>query len=121
MISIIGCGGNRDKGKRPLITKQALKYSDLVILADDNPRFENPDKIRSDMLNGISDVKRIKNIGNRKKAIEFSVSLLKKDDILLISGKGHENFQIIRGEKKYFCDKKVTLKILEKNGTLDIK
>ncbi len=121
IICLIGCGGGRDKGKRPLITKQALKYSDTVILADDNPRFENPSEIRDDMLKGISDNRRIKNIGNRKKAIEYGVNILEKNDILLIAGKGHESFQIIKKENKYFNDKEEALKILKKNGTLDIQ
>lgn len=106
IISIIGCGGDRDKGKRALLTKQALLLSDIVILADDNPRNEEPEKIRQEMLHNLSkkQKEKIVNIGDRKQAIKYGINILKKLDILVIAGKGHEDYQLIRGEKKYFSD-----------------
>ena len=109
IISIIGCGGERDKGKRILITKEAIKYSDLVILADDNPRNERPEDIRNDMIKGLSKTqkKNIYNIGDRKKAIKFGINIVKKNDILLIAGKGHEDYQIINNKRLFFSDHKI--------------
>lgn len=117
VYTIIGCGGDRDKGKRPIMTRITLNYSDVIILADDNPRNEDPKKIRSDMLKGLSETEkqRIENIGNRKKAIQFAITKLKANDILLISGKGHENYQLKKNKKKIFSDKKTALEFLEKN------
>ena len=114
LFALIGCGGNRDSGKRNLMTKVALKYCDKVIITDDNPRFENPEKIREEMLLGINkkNLKRIYNIGNRRKAIEFGIKNLKKDDIFIITGKGHEDYQIFKNKKKYFSDYKIVEKIL---------
>ena len=114
LFALIGCGGNRDSGKRNLMTKIALKYCDKVIIADDNPRFEKPEKIREEMLLGINkkNLKCIYNIGNRRKAIEFGIKNLKKDDIFVITGKGHEEYQIFNNQKKYFSDYKIVEKIL---------
>lgn len=109
IISIIGCGGGRDKGKRILLTKEAIKYSDLVILADDNPRNEKPEEIRNDMVKGLSKLekRKINNIGDRKKAIEFGINIIKKNDILLIAGKGHEDYQEIKNKRVFFSDHKI--------------
>ncbi len=113
IITIIGCGGDRDKGKRHLLTKQAIRYSDHVILADDNPRNENPSKIRLDMIKGLKDkeIEKIFNIGNREKAIIKGIKLLKKGDVLLIAGKGHENYQIFKNKKIFFSDHEIVLKV----------
>lgn len=115
IISIIGCGGNRDKKKRNIMTKKALKYSDLVILADDNPRYERPETIRKEMMQNLnkSELLRISNIGDRKKAIRYGLKLVKKKDILIIFGKGHEKFQIINGKKKIFSDHDVVKNFLK--------
>ena len=109
IISIIGCGGGRDKGKRTLLTREAIKYSDLVILADDNPRNERPEEIRNDMVKGLSKLekRKINNIGDRKKAIEFGINIIKKNDILLIAGKGHEDYQEIKNKRVFFSDHKI--------------
>ena len=114
LFALIGCGGDRDSGKRNLMTNVALKYCDKVIIADDNPRFENPEKIREEMLFGINkkNLARIYNIGNRKKAIEFGIKNLKKDDIFVITGKGHEEYQVFKNQKKYFSDYKIVEKVL---------
>ena len=115
VISLIGCGGERDYNKRPIMTKIALKHSKFVILADDNPRNEDPEQIRSQMIGNISDIdkKRIFNIGNRKRAIKEGINLLRKNDIFVIFGKGHERFQLIGNKKKAFSDSDVVLKIIK--------
>ena len=115
-FTIIGCGGERDRTKRPLMTTEALKFSDKVIITDDNPRNENPARIRNDMTKNLSrtDKKKVIEIVDRKKAIQHSISLLKKHDFLLIAGKGHENYQIIRSKKYFFSDKQIVKKIISK-------
>jgi len=110
IYSIIGCGGNRDKTKRPKMTFYALAMCDKVIITNDNPRFENPDEIIKDMLhNNIKDNYEI--IPNREEAISRGIELLTKDDILVILGKGHENYQIINDQRLYHNDKEYVLKI----------
>ena len=107
LILVFGCGGDRDKIKRNLMTQEAIKYSDTIIITDDNPRFESPKKIREDMVRGISskDLKKIKIIGNRKNAIKSGINLLSPNDVLIIAGKGHENYQLIKNKKIFFSDK----------------
>lgn len=101
---IIGCGGNRDKFKRPIMAKLASDNSDLVILTSDNPRDEDPLEIIDDMLKGIKN-NNYQIIVNRKDAIEKGMQLLENNDILLVLGKGHEKYQIIGNEKKFFDDR----------------
>ena len=114
LIALIGCGGERDSGKRNLMTKVALQYCDKVILADDNPRNEEPKKIRRDMVLGIGkkNLNRVYDIGDRKTAINFGINNLKKNDILIITGKGHEQYQIIGNNKVNFSDYKTVKKLL---------
>ena len=116
LLSIIGCGGERDKTKRPLMTKEALTYSDSVIITDDNPRNENPSKIRKEMTKNLREIdkKNIKEIADREKAIQYSIKLLNKNDFLVITGKGHENFQIYKDRKSFFSDKDTVLKFIGK-------
>ena len=116
LITIIGCGGERDKLKRPLMTKEALKLSDKIIITDDNPRNEDPQKIRKEMISKIPKKKliHIKEIPNRKKAIQYCINILKKNDFLLIAGKGHENYQIIKNRKFFFSDKKTVIDLIKK-------
>lgn len=111
IYTIIGCGGNRDKTKRPIMASIATKNSSYVIFTNDNPRDEEPIDIIKDMT------KDIKNNNyeiclDRKEAIKKGMQLLKKNDILLVLGKGHENYQIIKGEKKYFDDKQIILEFM---------
>ncbi len=112
LYSIIGCGGNRDKSKRSLMTFYAMALSDKVIITSDNPRFEEVETIIDDMLKG-----NVKNnyqvIIDRKKAIKHGLHLLTKDDILLILGKGHERYQIIGSKKIYHNDKEYVLSIIK--------
>ena len=99
-----------------MMTKEAIKLSDLVIITDDNPRNENPAKIRKEMMKNLKkiDKKKVKEIADRKEAISFSIKLLKKNDFLLIAGKGHENYQIVGDKKYFFSDKEIAEKIISK-------
>ena len=109
IITIIGCGGDRDSFKRPIMSKIACDNSDYVIFTNDNPRYENPNNIISDMLHNL-DKFNYEIILNREKAIIKGIQMLKKNDILLVLGKGHENYQIINGVKHHFDDKEIVLK-----------
>ena len=116
LITIIGCGGERDKSKRPLMTEEALKLSDKIIITDDNPRNEDPQKIRKEMISKTPKKKLvyIKEIPSRKKAIQYCINILEKNDFLLIAGKGHENYQIIKNRKFFFSDKETVIKLINK-------
>jgi UDP-N-acetylmuramoyl-L-alanyl-D-glutamate--2,6-diaminopimelate ligase len=107
IITVVGAGGNRDKGKRPLMAREAVKLSDQVILTSDNPRFEEPDAIINDMLTGLSssDMERTLCISDRTQAIKTAVALAKKKDVILVAGKGHEDYQEIKGVKHPFDDR----------------
>lgn len=107
VITVVGAGGDRDKTKRPEMTREALKGSDKVILTSDNPRTENPAQIIKDMEAGIDAASRSKvlSIENRREAIKTAVMLARPGDIILIAGKGHENYQEINGVKHHFDDR----------------
>ena len=104
LLVLFGCGGDRDKQKRPLMGEIASKYADIVIITDDNPRNEEPEVIRNEIL---AKCKNATEIAGREKAINHAISIMKQGDILLIAGKGHENYQIIGKQKNYFSDKEV--------------
>jgi UDP-N-acetylmuramoyl-L-alanyl-D-glutamate--2,6-diaminopimelate ligase len=104
LISVFGCGGNRDKSKRPRMGAAAAKYSDTIILTNDNPRNETPESIIEEIQKGIPKGTATNLIPDRKKAIFKAVSLAGKNDIALIAGKGHETYQIINGVKNHFSD-----------------
>ena len=107
LITVVGCGGNRDTTKRPEMAAVAVKFSDRVILTSDNPRNEDPDEIIRQMKAGIAaeDSHIVLSITNRHEAIRTAVALAKKGDIILVAGKGHENYQEINGIKNHFDDK----------------
>ncbi len=109
LITVVGCGGNRDTTKRPEMAAVAVKLSDRVILTSDNPRNEDPDKIIRQMKAGVpqEDQGKVLSITNRREAIRTAVALAKKGDIILLAGKGHENYQEINGVKNHFDDKEV--------------
>lgn len=109
IITVCGAGGNRDKGKRPLMAKQAVQLSDKVIITSDNPRFEDPQDIINDMLAGLDaqDLKKVLTIADRKEAIRTACMLAQKQDVVLVAGKGHETYQEIKGVKHHFDDKEV--------------
>ncbi len=116
LIIVFGAGGDRDKTKRPLMAKEASDYSDLVIITSDNPRTENPVSILFDVEEGIKDTgKEYLAIVDRKEAIERAIELARKEDIVLIAGKGHEDYQIIGREKIHFDDREVARKFIEQS------
>ncbi|MBQ2878933.1 MAG: UDP-N-acetylmuramoyl-L-alanyl-D-glutamate--2,6-diaminopimelate ligase [Bacteroidaceae bacterium] len=109
IITVVGAGGNRDKGKRPIMAQEAVKASSRVIITSDNPRFEEPQSIIDDMLAGLTEEQRKKVIAitDRKEAIKTACALAQKGDVVLVAGKGHENYQEIKGVKHHFDDKEV--------------
>ena len=116
IILLFGCGGNRDQNKRFKMGKIACDYSNEIYLTDDNPRFEDPRKIRDDIKKGIQDTS-IKEIPDRKKAISEAIKNLNTGDILLVAGKGHENTQDFGKKKIYFSDKKIILDCIKLKNT----
>ncbi|TAH03909.1 MAG: UDP-N-acetylmuramoyl-L-alanyl-D-glutamate--2,6-diaminopimelate ligase [Sphingobacteriales bacterium] len=109
VITIIGCGGDRDKTKRPIMAKTACDWSDKVILTSDNPRTESPEKIIEEMMTGVSPVnqKKVMCITDRREAIKTACHLAQPGDIILLAGKGHEKYQEIKGVKTHFDDKEI--------------
>ena len=113
IITVVGAGGNRDKGKRPIMAQEAVKLSDKVIITSDNPRFEEPQDIINDMLAGLSkdEMRKVISIIDRKEAIKTACMLAQPGDAILVAGKGHENYQDIKGVKHHFDDKEVIREI----------
>jgi len=107
VITVCGAGGNRDKGKRPLMAQEAVRQSDKVIITSDNPRFEEPQDIINDMLAGLDAVqmKKVITIADRREAIKTACMLAKKGDVILVAGKGHEDYQDVKGVKHHFDDR----------------
>jgi UDP-N-acetylmuramoyl-L-alanyl-D-glutamate--2,6-diaminopimelate ligase len=107
IITVCGAGGNRDKGKRPLMAQEAVKQSDKVIITSDNPRFEEPQDIINDMLAGLTpqQMKKVVSIVDRREAIKTACMLAQKGDVILIAGKGHEDYQDVKGVKHHFDDR----------------
>ena len=115
VITVCGAGGNRDKGKRPLMAKEAVKNSDKVIITSDNPRFEEPQDIINDMLAGLTatQMKKVISIVDRKEAIRTACMLAQKGDVILVAGKGHEDYQEIKGVKHHFDDREILRSIFD--------
>ena len=113
VITVCGAGGNRDKGKRPLMAQEAVKQSDRVIITSDNPRFEEPQDIINDMLAGLNaqQMKKVVSIADRREAIRTAAMMAEKGDVILIAGKGHEDYQEIKGVKHHFDDREEVRKI----------
>lgn len=113
VITVVGAGGNRDKGKRPIMAVEAVKGSNRVILTSDNPRFEEPQDIINDMLAGLNDEQRknVISIVDRKEAIRTACALAQKGDVILVAGKGHEDYQDVKGVKHHFDDKEIIREI----------
>ncbi len=112
LITVCGAGGNRDKGKRPLMAQEAVKQSDKVIITSDNPRFEEPQDIINDMLAGLNtqQMKKVISIADRREAIRTACMMAQKGDVILVAGKGHEDYQDVKGVKHHFDDKEELLK-----------
>ena len=119
VITVCGAGGNRDKGKRPLMAQEAVKQSDKVIITSDNPRFEEPQAIIDDMLAGLTaqQMKKVISIVDRKEAIRTACMMAQKGDVILVAGKGHENYQEVCGVKHHFDDKEVLKEVFESHKT----
>ncbi len=117
VITVVGCGGDRDRQKRPKMAAIASKFSDKVILTSDNPRTEDPEKILDDMYEGVpkSQTRKTMRITNRKEAILTACNLAERGDIILVAGKGHENYQEINGVRHPFDDREVLTEILTEN------
>ena len=115
IITVVGAGGNRDKGKRPIMAQESVKYSDKVIITSDNPRFENPQDIIDDMVSGLSkeEMTHVLCIVDREAAIKTACMLAQPGDVVLVAGKGHENYQEIQGVKHHFDDKEIIEGIFE--------
>lgn len=114
IITVCGAGGNRDKGKRPLMAQEAAKQSDRVIITSDNPRFEEPQDIINDMLAGLDkqQMKKTISIVDRREAIRTACMMAQKGDVILIAGKGHEDYQDVKGVKHHFDDKEEVKKVI---------
>jgi UDP-N-acetylmuramoyl-L-alanyl-D-glutamate--2,6-diaminopimelate ligase len=114
IITLFGCGGDRDKTKRPQMGKIAGELSDFCVLTSDNPRTEDPTVIISDILVGLAETKcEYKVIENRFEAIEFAIDNAKKDDIVLLAGKGHELYQILNDRTIVFDEREIVLKLID--------
>ena len=116
VITVCGAGGDRDKGKRPLMAQEAVKQSDRVIITSDNPRSEDPEDIINDMLEGLDakQMRKVVSIVDRREAIRTACMMAQKGDVVLIAGKGHEDYQEIQGVKHHFDDKEVVKEIFLK-------
>ncbi|MCX6318520.1 MAG: UDP-N-acetylmuramoyl-L-alanyl-D-glutamate--2,6-diaminopimelate ligase [Bacteroidetes bacterium] len=115
VITVVGCGGDRDRTKRPVMAEAACEHSDKVVFTSDNPRSEDPAQIIKDMEEGLSAAAKRKYISivDRREAIKTAVSLAKPEDIILIAGKGHEKYQEIKGVRNHFDDKEVVQEMFE--------
>lgn len=113
VITVVGAGGNRDKGKRPLMAQEAMKQSDRLIITSDNPRFEDPQAIIDDMMAGLTteQKRQVLAIADRREAIRTACMLANTGDVVLIAGKGHEDYQEIKGVKHHFDDREVVREI----------
>ncbi len=114
VITVCGAGGNRDKGKRPLMAQEGVRQSDRVVITSDNPRFEEPQDIINDMLAGLDarQMKKVVSIVDRREAIRAACMMAQKGDVVLVAGKGHEDYQEVKGVKHHFDDKEEIKKIL---------
>ncbi len=121
LITVVGAGGDRDAGKRPVMAAEAVKGSSRVILTSDNPRSEDPEEIIRQMMEGVGFADRIKviSITNRREAIRTACMLAQKGDIVLIAGKGHETYQEVKGVRQHFDDREVVREIFQEQAKLN--
>ncbi|NLX65186.1 MAG: UDP-N-acetylmuramoyl-L-alanyl-D-glutamate--2,6-diaminopimelate ligase, partial [Bacteroidales bacterium] len=113
IITVVGCGGNRDRSKRPMMAYEAVQWSDKALFTSDNPRFEEPEEILQDMLDGLTVEQKANTltITDRREAIKTACAVAQPGDVVLIAGKGHEDYQEIKGVKYHFDDKEEVEKI----------
>jgi UDP-N-acetylmuramoyl-L-alanyl-D-glutamate--2,6-diaminopimelate ligase len=113
ITTVVGCGGNRDRTKRPIMAREAAKLSSRLILTSDNPRFEDPQDILNDIIDGLTDKEKttMLSIADRREAIKTACALAKSGDVILIAGKGHEDYQEVKGVKHHFDDKEEVEKV----------
>ena len=116
IVTVFGCGGNRDRLKRPLMGEAVARLSDTAVLPSDNPRFEDPEAIISDVLPGLKGAKELVVDPDRRSATAKACAMLGPDDCLLIAGKGHEDYQIVNGVKHHYSDQEVVRDILGADG-----
>lgn len=107
IVTVFGCGGDRDRTKRPLMGKAVAEASDIVILTSDNPRTENPEQILDDIMPGLAGAKEVHRIANRKEALQYAVKISQNGDAVLVAGKGHETYQILGTVKHHFSDQEI--------------
>ena len=113
LICVFGCGGDRDPTKRPKMGKIAEDLSDIAIVTSDNPRSEDPKQIISDILSGIKNTSDVIVEADRKAAIEIAIKKASKDDVIVIAGKGHEDYQILKDKTIHFDDREEVTKALQ--------
>ena len=118
VITVVGAGGNRDKGKRPIMAREAAARSQRVILTSDNPRFEEPEDILADMEEGLDEEARTRtlHITDRRQAIRTAVALARPGTVILIAGKGHEDYQEVKGVKHHFDDREEVKSAFSENN-----
>jgi len=116
LICVFGCGGDRDSGKRPEMAKEAEKCADVIVVTDDNPRTENPERIVQGILEGFSDAESVTVIHDRAEAIRFAFNMAEPEDLVLVAGKGHESWQEIAGQKIPFSDVAQVRQLLKLEG-----
>ncbi|MFA5634414.1 MAG: UDP-N-acetylmuramoyl-L-alanyl-D-glutamate--2,6-diaminopimelate ligase [Anaerovoracaceae bacterium] len=115
LLCVFGCGGDRDRSKRPLMGKIAGRYADYCIVTSDNPRTENPQQITADIEEGLYETGcNYQVIEDRREALSYAISMYRKGDLILVAGKGHENYQIIGEDKKHFSDRETILELIDK-------
>ncbi len=112
LVTVFGCGGNRDRAKRPLMGEAVARLSDVCVLTSDNPRFDQPEDIFADVLPGLKDAKEVVVDPDRRGATEKALALLGPEDCLLIAGKGHEDYQIVNGVKRHYSDQETVKELL---------
>jgi len=105
VITVFGCGGNRDRGKRPLMGRIASDLSDLVVVTSDNPRNEEPEAIIDEILKGVPAGRTVRRIADRREAIRAGLRLAAAGDVVLIAGKGHEDYQVVGEARSHFDDR----------------
>ena len=116
IITVFGCGGDRDRTKRPLMGREAALFSDFILVTSDNPRNEDPEAIIEEILPGIDEVgfprERVSQVVSRQEALEQAVKLARRGDLILVAGKGHEDYQIVKGQKVHFSDQEILKELL---------